>query len=122
MRNRAAGRLVSLAVLVIACSTGCAAVAGGAVESQGLQSGLGVVSSVKQRLMGSQLTQVAERAQAYQAQTGSMTGFATLLRAQDPTLAGSLVLLTDSEAEVSLGGGRCLAQPLPSGQQVQQAC
>jgi hypothetical protein len=107
------------ALLVSGCGLGTDA----ALTAQDAQSALSAKDGALGRLTQTQLTLVVQAAQQWSAAHGGvLAGFADDLRSSQPSVASTLVDLTDGTATIAVGGKQCVTAQLPAGTQVAAAC
>jgi len=115
---RATGSLLCLLLV-----TGCAGGTDAALTAQDAKSKLAVKDGALGRLAQTQLTIVAQAAQAWAAaHGGDMTGFADDLRTTQPSVVSTTLDLTDTSVTVATGAGQCLTAALPAGAPVSPPC
>ena len=110
-------------LLCAVLASGCGLSTDAALTAQDAQSALSAKDGALGRLSQTQLTLVVQAAQQWSAAHGGlMAGFADDLRSSQPSVASTLVDLTDGTATIAVGGNQCVTAQLPAGNQVAAAC
>jgi hypothetical protein len=110
-------------LLCLLLASGCGLGTSATLTAQDAQSALSAKDGALGRLSQTQLALVVQAAQQWSAaHGGAMTGFADDLRTSQPSVASTLVDLTDSSATIAVGGSQCVTAQLPAGTQVSVAC
>ena len=115
---RPAGSLLCLFLVA-----GCAGGTDAALTARDATSKVAVKDGALSRLAQTQLRSVGQAAQAWAAaHGGDMTGFADDLRTSQPSVASTILNITDASVTVATGTGQCFTQALPAGPPVVTAC
>ncbi len=129
MARMRCARVAVGALLLAGTLSGCAldavtaAGAGAALEQQAAEAGGRQLAEVKVVAARATLTQVAQAADIYATLNGGTTrGFAADLAATLPDVRAQLTTLSDTEATVAAGDGRCVSVTLPGGAPTERPC